>query len=71
MDWKKMFFAFEEEIVRIDEITAAEDKIVELYAQLHKQNKALAEEFDCAIGLLALAYEIQGFCSGLEFTHEA
>lgn len=71
MDWKRIFFAFEEDIARIDEVTAAEDKISDLYSKLKKQDKALAEEFDCAIGLLAWAYEMQGFCGGLEFAHEA
>lgn len=65
METRKIYEAYEEKIPQIAEVTKAEEKFRQIYSQIAAHSKELADDVDMIAGMLARAYEAQGFGGGL------
>lgn len=65
MDYNEIFEIYEEKIPQIEEVVRAEEKAREIYERVCTYDNDLAFCMDEVIGMIARAYEAQGFNGGL------
>lgn len=65
MEFKELFDFYEEQIPQISEVTTAEEKLREAIGRVSFYSRELADSVDTIAGMLARAYEAQGFNGGL------
>ena len=65
MDSKKIYDVYQEKIRKIQEVEKAEEIAQKAYNEILVYDRELADKVDTVMGILARAYEAQGFGGGL------
>lgn len=65
MNAKELYDVYQEKIEKIWEVDKAEEIARKAYDEVCAYNRELADKVDMAMGILARAYEAQGFNGGL------
>lgn len=65
MKRKEIYDIYRERIPQITEVDKAEEIAKNIYDEVREYNRELADRVDAAMGILANAYEAQGFNGGL------
>lgn len=65
METREIYDAYQEKISKIWEVDRAEEIARKVYDEILSYDRELADRVDTAMGILARAYEAQGFCGGL------
>lgn len=71
MGFREIYCVYEEKIPKIAEVTKAERDFRKVYDQIAAYNTELADDVDMIAGMLARAYEAQGFNGGLSVARGA
>lgn len=65
MDFRTIFDSYEEKIPQIAEVTTAEENFKKILDKVAAYSTELADSADMLVGVLARAYEAQGFNGGM------
>lgn len=72
-DFRELYDRYEDsgDTASIIEVDMAEDEFAQIFRQIEKQDRSLAERLDSIVGKISRAYSMQGFSGGLKIAGRA